>query len=420
MKMRAEAIAMEAAAAQRASVAQAANTARFLMEQEKEIADRIAMANATADPADAYVAVFHPGSSSASAAATVTLDISEERASVDMQMQRQPVGRISGTISIADGALPPSTQVQLVEANQMYPSLSVKGTRATADGKFSFPPVPPGQYTIIATGFVRSGEPAAPPVLASGAALEKIVEERMRAAGANTPYWATAEISTNGQPITGVSLTLQRGMTISGQVVVPDSPVPVDMRRVSFTVSNANPTVGVEAPAPLPAAVDAQGRFIIKGVIPGTYRIVPSSGLAGLTVKSSVFEGRDTLDFPLVVKPGDDVAGGVVTFTARAGEVSGRLQESTGAATSDFTIVIFPSEQRFWMPGARRIQATRPATDGRFSFRSLPAGDYRLVAVTDIETGQWFDPAFLRPLLGASIGITLAEGEQKIQDIRIK
>jgi hypothetical protein len=96
------------------------------------------------------------------------------------------------------------------------------------------------------------------------------------------------------------------------------------------------------------------------------------------------------------------------------------LQESTGAATSDFTIVIFPSEQRFWMPGARRIQATRPATDGRFSFRSLPAGDYRLVAVTDIETGQWFDPAFLRPLLGASIGITLAEGEQKIQDIRIK
>jgi hypothetical protein len=72
------------------------------------------------------------------------------------------------------------------------------------------------------------------------------------------------------------------------------------------------------------------------------------------------------------------------------------------------------------MPGARRIQATRPATDGRFSFRSLPAGDYRLVAVTDIETGQWFDPAFLRPLLGASIGITLAEGEQKIQDIRIK
>jgi uncharacterized protein (DUF2141 family) len=110
----------------------------------------------------------------------------------------------------------------------------------------------------------------------------------------------------------------------------------------------------------------------------------------------------------------------VVTFTARAGEVSGRLQESTGAATSDFTIVIFPSEQRFWMPGARRIQATRPSTDGRFSFRSLPAGDYRLVAVTDIETGQWFDPAFLRPLLGASIGLTLAEGEQKVQDLRIK
>ena len=242
----------------------------------------------------------------------------------------------------------------------------------------------------------------------------------MRVANASTPYWAMTEISTNGQPITGVSLTLQRGMTISGQVVITDSPTPVDMKRLTLTVISANPPIPLELPSPPPAVVDAQGRFTIKGVMPGTYRVVPSSGLPGLTMKSSVFEGRDTLDVPLVVKPGDDVTGGVVTFSTRAGEVSGRLQESTGTATSDFTIVLFPSDQRFWTPGARRIQATRPSTDGRYTFRSLPAGEYRLVAVTDIEPGQWFDPAFLRPLMVSSIGITLGEGEQRVQDIRIK
>jgi hypothetical protein len=418
MKAKAEAMAMEVAAATRASASVAVEKA--LVERQREIADSLASVNATGDPTDAYVPVFYPGSSPATAAGSITLDISEERAGVDMQLQRQPVGRISGTLSIADGALPPSTQLQLVETNQLYPGLAMKGTRAGADGKFSFPPVPPGQYTIVATASIRSGEPVPMPAPAAGVPIEKIVEERLRIAGNATPYWAVAEVSTNGQPITGVSLTLQRGMTISGQVVVTDSPVPVDMRRLTVTVSNAGPILGAELPSPPPATVDPQGRFTIKGVIPGTYRIVPSTGLAGLTVKSSVFDGRDSLDFPLAVKPGDDVAGGVVTLTTRAAEVSGRLQESTGTATSDFTIVLFPADQRFWMPGARRIQATRPATDGRFSFRSLPAGDYRLVAVTDIETGQWFDPAFLRPLMGASIGLTVAEGEQKVQDIRIK
>ena len=220
------------------------------MEQQREIADRIAMMNATGDPTDAYVPSFYPGSSTSNAATSVTLDISEERAGVDMQVLRQPIGRISGTLSISDGVLPPSAQLQLIETNQTYPNLTLRGTRAGPDGKFSFAPVPPGQYTIIAAATIRPAEPARPAGAAetSGRAREKVLEDRMRVASASTPYWAMAEISTNGQPITGVSLTLQRGMTISGQVVVDDSPTPVDMKRLTLTVSNANPPIPLELP----------------------------------------------------------------------------------------------------------------------------------------------------------------------------
>ena len=61
----------------------------------------------------------------------------------------------------------------------------------------------------------------------------------------------------------------------------------------------------------------------------------------------------------------------------------------------------------------------RPDTAGRFTFRQLPAGDYRLTAVTDVEQGEWFDPAFLEQLLNASIAVSLRDGEKKTQDIKV-
>ena len=61
-----------------------------------------------------------------------------------------------------------------------------------------------------------------------------------------------------------------------------------------------------------------------------------------------------------------------------------------------------------------------PELGGAFVPRVLPEGDYFIPAVTDLEDGQWNDPAFLAELAAASpIKITLAEGDRKVQDIRI-
>jgi hypothetical protein len=62
----------------------------------------------------------------------------------------------------------------------------------------------------------------------------------------------------------------------------------------------------------------------------------------------------------------------------------------------------------------------RPDADGRFIVRDLPAGDYLISALTDVEEGQWNDQAFLAELAShAPITITLGEGEKKVQDIRV-
>ena len=85
----------------------------------------------------------------------------------------------------------------------------------------------------------------------------------------------------------------------------------------------------------------------------------------------------------------------------------------------DYTLIVYPADQRFWTPQSRRIQSARPATDGRFTFRNLPAGDYRLVPVYDPEPGAWFDPAFLLQLESASVRVSIAEGEKKEQHLRV-
>jgi hypothetical protein len=90
-----------------------------------------------------------------------------------------------------------------------------------------------------------------------------------------------------------------------------------------------------------------------------------------------------------------------------------------GQPATGVTVILFASDERFWTPGSRRIQAIRPASDGQYATRTLPPGDYRLVVVTDVEPGRWFDPAFLRTLGGFST-ISLTPGAKMVQDFRIK
>jgi hypothetical protein len=117
--------------------------------------------------------------------------------------------------------------------------------------------------------------------------------------------------------------------------------------------------------------------------------------------------------------PNGDVPGVMLTFTDKTQELSGVIQDALGAPTADFTIVVFPADNRYWVPQARRIAAARPGTDGRFTFRNLPPGEYRMTAITDAEPGEWYDPAFLSQLASASIPVSIAEGQRKVQDIRL-
>ena len=61
----------------------------------------------------------------------------------------------------------------------------------------------------------------------------------------------------------------------------------------------------------------------------------------------------------------------------------------------------------------------RAGVDGKFRFTNLLAGEYFLAALSDFEPQDVYRPDFLEQVSAAAMKIVVAEGEKKVQDIRI-
>lgn len=164
--------------------------------------------------------------------------------------------------------------------------------------------------------------------------------------------------------------------------------------------------------------VDANGRFVVPSLSPGRYRL-SAGGAPGWFVESANVAGVDVLDFPFEVKANQHVTGVTITLTDRQTELTGVIVDNRNQPVVDYTLLIFPSDQKCWSGPSRRIQTTRPGTDGRYTIRNLPPGDYKIATLLDIEPGAVQDAAFLQQVESATMRITLAPGEKKTQDIRL-
>jgi hypothetical protein len=416
-------------------------------QQMAERAQQIQQQLAAQEPEQqvAYAPVYYPGTTLPTGASTVTLGIGEERGGVDFQLQLVQTAKVEGMVTNAGGTLPPNVQITLQHAQTGMPAIPGVGTnssRVGPDGKFSFTSVPPGQYVLMARAAIRDADPnAAAP---QGRGGRGGPQGRGGGPGAVTQVlWGAADVNVAGQNLAGMVIALQPGMSVTGRVSFEGTSLqpPTDLTRVRVSLSPRGQQAFDAGGIP-PAQVDATGKFTITGVAPGKYTLQanapagnpggqagagaqPGAGRGGAggggqwVLKSALAQGQDALDFPIEIRPNEDVNGAMLTFTDRTQELSGTLQDATGRPTSDFTIVVFPVDNRYWVPQSRRIQSARPDTAGKFTVRGLPPGDYRLTAVTDVETGEWYDPAFLQQLVGASIPINLTAGEKKVQDLKV-
>jgi uncharacterized protein (DUF2141 family) len=339
-----------------------------------------------------YLPTYYPGVGDRASAATITLVPGESRSGVDVQAGFPRAAIIRGTV-----AVPPGRDFSVfvgVESNDAGGSF--RGAVVDANGAFSLPNLPPGRYTI--------GAEVAP------SSTQESLNRQGGIPAEDTTFrlWGSAEVQLDGaEAVTAIAV--RPAGSVSGQMT--SDTVLMDWPTVSLQTSPGSRYTVFGAPTARPGP---DGRFSLVGVYPGRYQLVIAPGIA----KSAIVNGVDILDFGLAMT-GDDIAGIAIALTDRLSSVAGVLTATSGVPVSDYSVIIAPTDRRYWVPNARRIQTTRPSVDGQYEFRNLPAGEYLLAVLTDIEPGQQFDPDFLQELSGASVRVRVGDRTDVAQHLRL-
>lgn len=338
-----------------------------------------------------YAPTYYPGAASVAEASRVKLAVGQEVTGIDFQMQMLPMSTVRGVVAGAIGR----ANVVLVPDDGLPADAGMmrgQGLRGATreDGTFTITRVPPGRYTVVAR------------------------ENDGRQAGAARA--GIQPVTVAGEDVT-VNLVMTAGAHVSGTITLEAAVTPVPKNFAGFRV-NLAALEGVPVPGRLarPGEPAEDGMFSVSGLMPGRY-VIRASGPAGWTMKSVFLNGHDITDTPLDIR-GDNVTDLNVIYTDRIAVMSGTVRDSKNAPSAGATVIAFPADSKEWSPQSRRIQSARADQNGVYRIAALPPGEYLLVAVDDVEQGEWFDPAYLEEVKAGATRVTLAEGEQKTQDVK--
>ena len=338
-----------------------------------------------------YAPTYYPGVPSVNEAKAVTVGLSQEVLDINFGMQLVRVSRISGVVSNPDGTPVTSGNINLMadaggaRSNQIGMNF---GARIQWDGSFTIGNVAPGRYIL-----------------------------RARGTDAETPQFGAQPISVNGDDLSGVTVILSAGATISGTLsfLPGGSPAP-DFTQFRITAPSTDQSdFGPQASA----RVDKDGHFSIEGVSAGAHLIRPSNGSRTWLLQSVTVGGRDITDSPFQLRSGENLANVTVVFTDKQSEINGTLSTENGTPVPEFTVLAFPADSTLWRPLSRQIMTARPDQTGKYRIRGLPPGDYYLATVDPSQQGEWFEPAYLEEHRAGAARITLTEGDVKTKDFTV-
>ncbi len=338
--------------------------------------------------------VFYPGVSTVSQATKIVVAESSDSASVDLVVSPVLVANINVTVT----ANRPVTEIQLhqILLDEQLPMLErspkMTGSTITLDARR-------GRYRLLASAEVASN------------------------ADNVTRLWSSADVEADPLLPAQVNMVLEPGANVSGRILFDGKET--NRQSAGAWLLPMTPLPGVRIPTidGNSALTVATGEFSVEGIMPGRYVIQAGGGGSGpdglWTLKAATIRGKDVLDEPIDLAPGEEISDVQLTVTDRISELSGIVTDTAGKPSREGSVVVFAADKRYWFPGSRRIQVVRPNAEGRYTVRGLPAGTY-LVALEPGTVLQHELLAKLPTLVAGAVRVTIAEGDKRALNLRRK
>jgi len=345
----------------------------------------------------AYAPVYYPGTSSVASATTISLGYGEERDGVDIHLAWTRTAMIDGMVigrEDTSGTPPSSLMVQVVSKEPGSGQRWGLGTPQTSD-HINIGGLPPGDYVVEA------------------------LFAAFRAPQGSTSYpamFASADVVINGADVSNLVLPLRPGVGLSGTVIV-DGAVAAGSAQITMSPE------GVSAASLITKRTEdvRNGTFRLANLAPARYRIGAEATILNgraVTLESIVMGGVDITHRVIdLSEPGAREV--EVRFSTKLTSLRGAVQDASGALPPGYVILAFPVDRNSWYWHSRAIQFQKLSNVADFDLRKLPAGEYFLAALADLEPDQEFDPTFLEEVSAAAVRVTLVAGVPVVQNLQV-
>ena len=329
---------------------------------------------------------FYPNVARMNQAIPMTIRGGEDLRGIDIAIQNAPSFKISGTVTNSipaplnpDGSVAAATiffHLANRDLGTPYDAAPANNSGnislALNSGPFDLSNVAPGSYEVLA----RVADPNA-------------------GTGLGAFSWGRALVDVDERDVRDVSIAINPPAVLKGTVrVAGGAALPANL-RIPLTPMGGSSRVALYTLLSTRAApVGADGTFAVTSVPPGHFRISAVSGLPPdfyiADVRQNAMSVFDA-GFDIDSRSPDPIE---IIVSSGAGVVNGIVQDGPTKIAAGAVVALVPDSKRF--ENRALFAATTSDASGRFVFRGVAPGDYRLFAWESTPPNAYQNPNFIR------------------------
>jgi protocatechuate 3,4-dioxygenase beta subunit len=312
----------------------------------------------------AYVPLYYADATDLGGAAELEVNNGEVVTGIDLSIGPRPAVSIKGRV-IGPTSSSHVNGVEVTLLSDQGNTFFSPGQMSTdAEGGFKFSEIPPGSYVLVAQ-LDSNAQP-------------------------DTTMWGRRSVEVSDGNVEDITVLLGQGVSVAGRIRVEgDAEFDVSSLKASL-----EPQEGLTLNSLMPVVEDASvghdGTFTFRHVPEGTYNINFFPLPAGLNLGEP--DGSVVLERGITVGPSQGTPRLDLVVSPASARIEGTVSGDGPVAGASVALVPEPrrrTQSRFYrMSVSNRL--------GKFTFRSVAPGDYKLFAWDEIESGAFMDPEFLR------------------------